>query len=72
MVENMDEQTRRLESSDKEAFSRLYLHYYPLLINYAGLMVSREAAEDIVQDVFVKVWKNKNNLIINNLTVGGG
>lgn len=37
-------------------YQRIYLQYASLLINFAGKFVSRFYAEDIVHDVFLKLW----------------
>ena len=40
--------------------------YYPGLCVYACKMIqSKSSAEDIVQDFFIKLWEDKNNLVIN-------
>lgn len=53
------------------AFTQLYLHFGKKLIQFAvSLVRSKEIAEELVEDVFVKLWANRNNLLeIENLTV---
>ena len=53
------------------AFTQLYLHFGKKLIQFAvSLVRSKEIAEELVEDVFVKLWANRNNLTeIKNLTV---
>ena len=58
-----DDIVMRISRSDRAAFDELYRRLYPLLVNYAGLMVSREAARDIVQDVFFKLWQGRKGLL---------
>ena len=53
----------RISRSDRAAFDELYRRLCPLLVNYAGLMVSREVARDIVQDVFFKLWLGRKGLL---------
>ena len=54
---------RRLKTGDKEAFRLLYERYYPLFISFAKRMLKDEAtAEDLMQNVFVKVWVGRANL----------
>ncbi|WP_020529131.1 RNA polymerase sigma-70 factor [Flexithrix dorotheae] len=50
--------------TDKEKFMELlFKSYYSQLCNFVFQMVKeRDTAEDIVQEVFLKVWKNKENL----------
>ena len=49
---------------DEQAFTVLFKDLYPNLKGYACLFVDDEAAEDIVQEVFVYVWRNKETLNI--------
>jgi len=53
------------------AFTQLYLHFGKKLIQFAlSLVRSKEIAEELVEDVFVKLWANRNNIVeIENLTV---
>lgn len=52
----------RLKKSDRKALNELYVDFYARLLNYASLLVSRETAEDIVHDVFIKLWDNREGL----------
>ncbi len=49
----------RFQQGDKAAFEKLMVKYYPRVLNfiyrYCGI---REIAEDLTQEVFVKVYKN--------------
>lgn len=55
---------RRTAEGNREAFSLLYTHYYPGLYRFVLFVVdSREDAEEIIQDVFLKVWLKKETLI---------
>lgn len=58
-------------SGDQQAFKRLFLHFYDYLFYFSNSFVkSREAAEEIVQDVFVSLWKKRETLSeIDNLRV---
>ena len=53
------------------AFTQLYVHFGKKLIQFAlSLVRSREIAEELVEDVFVKLWANRKNIVdIENLTV---
>ena len=45
------------------AFTKLYDHYRPLIYSVAFRMLkSRDLSEEILQDVFVKVWIKRNEL----------
>ena len=52
-----------LRNDDDEAFVEIYNRYWDKLLaigyNHAG---SKEAAEEIVQDVFTKLWEGRANL----------
>jgi RNA polymerase sigma-70 factor (ECF subfamily) len=52
-----------IRAGDREAFARLFRHWYPRLAEYAlRLLDSRDAAEDAVQEVFVALWKGRERL----------
>ena len=61
----------RISRSDRAAFDEMYRMYYPLLVNYASLMVSRETAKDIVHDVFFRLWTGRESLLPQSVTGGG-
>ena len=53
----------KLDSHD--AFVEIFRMYYSDLVMFCGQFVdSREACEDIVQDVFVKLWEDRRRLEI--------
>jgi RNA polymerase sigma-70 factor (ECF subfamily) len=56
---------------DEKAFRQLFVHYYDKLFYFSNSFVkSREAAEEIVQDVFISIWGRRDKLArINNLGV---
>src|SRR5688500_10638594 len=46
-----------------DVFTQLFHEHYPSLLRYAiHLLVSRESAEDIVQDVFMRVWQRQGEV----------
>ncbi|NRA47904.1 MAG: sigma-70 family RNA polymerase sigma factor [Phaeodactylibacter sp.] len=50
---------RRLQQKDKSAISELYDDYAPSLYGIALRIVHSEAiAQDVVQETFIKAWKN--------------
>ena len=50
---------------DKERFKEVFMKHYVPLCNYANSLVRDEMlAEDIVQDVFLHLWKNNDTLTI--------
>jgi RNA polymerase sigma-70 factor (ECF subfamily) len=56
---------------DEKAFSELFRYFYDRLLHFCIQYVhTREAAEEIVSDVFVKIWNRRANLEeISNLEV---
>jgi len=61
----------RVANGDEVAFTQLYVHFGKKLIQFAlSLVRSKEIAEELVEDVFVKLWANRNGITaIENLTV---
>jgi RNA polymerase sigma-70 factor (ECF subfamily) len=53
----------RIASGDKWAFTEVYLRYAPLLLKHVTqLLDSRDWAEEIVQDVFTRLWEARPSL----------
>jgi RNA polymerase sigma-70 factor (family 1) len=53
----------RLAADDHTALKALYEHYGPKLFQLALAIVrSKETAEEVVEDVFIKVWKKRVQL----------
>lgn len=51
---------RKLEEGDNGAFERLFGAYYPALCSFAESYVEDgAAAEDVVQDVFLRLWEDR-------------
>lgn len=45
---------------DPVAYKQLFLLYHARLINFSALITrSRESAEEVVSDVFLKIWNNR-------------
>ncbi|SNY99373.1 RNA polymerase sigma-70 factor [Flagellimonas pacifica] len=56
-----------VKKGDKEAYRLLYDLYYPKLLQIAiGYIPKNEDAEELVQDVFLKVWKKRYTININS------
>ncbi len=50
----------RIANDDEIAFTQLYLHFGKKLIHFAiSLIRSNEIAEELVEDVFVRIWANR-------------
>ena len=58
------------ERDDQTAFRKLFTHFYPGLFSFALAYVKdRQEAEEIAEDVFVRLWENRKMLpAIRNLT----
>ena len=55
-----------LESLDKNRFKEVFKEYYNPLCNFAISITSdRKMAQDVVQDVFTKIWDKRKELSIN-------
>jgi len=52
-----------LANNDKHAFDELYRLYYPKLYVYSKSFLKIDSGiDDILQEVFVKVWMNRQNI----------
>ncbi|MCD7977288.1 MAG: hypothetical protein LUG51_09065 [Tannerellaceae bacterium] len=54
----------RENPTELEEFKALYNTYAPQLIYYAAKYVDPVTAEDLVQDVFFKIWQKKYFIIL--------
>ena len=53
----------RFKNGDKESFKEIYYEHYMFLYNYGVKATSeKNLAEDCLQDLFLKLWKNRENL----------
>jgi RNA polymerase sigma-70 factor (family 1) len=54
---------RRLKQDDERAFDALFRHYSALVYRFAfSYLKSRPAAEEIVQECFIKIWEKRTQL----------
>lgn len=54
---------RKIAGGDVQAFRRLYDHYQPHLMTFIFRITrSRELTEEVVQDIFLKVWMTREAL----------
>lgn len=57
---------QRLRGGDKQALSELYNTYWQLLfVSAYNVIKDKELCEDIIQDVFMDIWHNREKLKIN-------
>jgi RNA polymerase sigma-70 factor (ECF subfamily) len=62
---------RITKQHDNHAFVQLFKKYYAPLCRYAYTLIkANDTAEEIVNDVFLKIWKNKEVLQINTCIQG--
>ncbi len=48
---------------DTQAYKQLFLLFYPSLVHFAAsILKSKESAEEIVSDVFIKIWQKRQHL----------
>jgi|TARA_R110000737_G_scaffold353010_1_gene401730 RNA polymerase sigma-70 factor (ECF subfamily) len=56
-----------LEQLDKNRFKEVFKKYYNPLCNYASTIVKdHKMAQDVVQDVFTKLWDKRDNVSIDS------
>ena len=58
---------RKLKGGDEQAFKALFQKYYSAMCNFAGqLLPDSEMAEEIVQDLFVRIWEKRESISIDS------
>lgn len=45
-------------------FNEVFVAHYAALRAYAGLLVGDNKGEDVVQDVFLKIWENRDTITV--------
>jgi len=62
---------QKIADGDQEAFRKFYLFFRNRLIHFAFAMVKgKDSSEEIVEDVFIKLWQSRASLInIENIKV---
>jgi RNA polymerase sigma-70 factor (ECF subfamily) len=57
----------KLKNDDQSAFSILFTRYYQDLVRFSfGFTRDSDASEEIVQEVFLKLWENRDSLLIHH------
>jgi RNA polymerase sigma-70 factor (family 1) len=57
--------TDRIKQGDSSAFSIVFTHYYADLVIFANTFIrDKETSEEIVQDIFIKLWENRDKITI--------
>lgn len=62
----------RLAAGQQEALAPLYARYAPLIYNLAAQSLDRPAAEEVVQEVFLAVWRHAGSFDPERRSAGGG
>ncbi len=65
MILKEQHQLRKIRKGDIASFEKLFFSFYPGLLKYSERLVRKaEIAEEVVQDVFYNVWKNRESIRI--------
>ncbi len=57
------EYLKKIAQDDSQAFDALFMLYYPKVKNFiSGLIKNEEDARDLAQDIFLKIWDNREKL----------
>ena len=60
---NLNKVLYNLSNDDKQALEELFNYYYPRLYQFSKSFLKLEdGIDDILQEVFVKIWKNRANI----------
>ncbi len=55
----------KLKYGDEQAFEKLFRHYYaPLCLYASGILQNSAAAEEVVQQFFVRFWERRETITI--------
>ena len=61
----------QIKTGDEKAFEKIYDKYWKILFNYGyHRLKKREIVEGLVQEVFVNLWKERENLSIHSSLIG--
>ncbi|MBN2480833.1 MAG: RNA polymerase sigma-70 factor [Bacteroidales bacterium] len=65
MLSDYNQYWQKIRLGDEEALEALYKQSFPHLISYARTITGQlHLAEEIVQDVLLKIWQNRSVIII--------
>ena len=54
-----------------DTYKAVFRQCYPKLLFYATRLVGTEEAEDVVQDVFVELWRRRDSVVIGEQILAG-
>ena len=58
----------KIKKDDEKALEDLFRHYFPRLFDFAfKITKDQSVAEDIVQDIYIKLWENRKSIVIKNI-----
>ena len=64
-VDPLSDLCQRLRQSDRAAFAEVFQHLHTPLVRYARRITGDEAtAYDVLQDVFMKLWEDRQSLTV--------
>ncbi len=53
----------KIKNRSESAYQKLFLEFYAPLVSFAmNIVHSKDIAEDLVQDIFIKIWEGRNNI----------
>ncbi|MCL3779573.1 RNA polymerase sigma-70 factor [Prolixibacteraceae bacterium JC049] len=60
-----------LKTEDAQIFDQFFVQHYEVLCNYAFIILGDyDEAEDLVQEVFAKIWINKDRIPLKETNIG--
>ncbi|MGC4232894.1 MAG: RNA polymerase sigma-70 factor [Niabella sp.] len=61
----------RISLSDEAAFRELFEHFFPGLLSFCiSILKNQHLAEEVVEDVFIKLWENrKTATVVRNISL---
>ena len=67
-MSNDSETIRRIRRGDKQEFEKLFRSSYVSLVRYARILLKdHDMAEEIVQDLFFRLWQDRETLFSHRL-----
>jgi len=55
----------RLKSGDESALTAIYKKYWQqLFLSAYNVLKDKQACEDVIQELFIKIWNNRDNIEI--------
>lgn len=62
-IANLDRILSELANGNDSSLEELFNYYYPRLYNFSrSILKIEEGIDDILQEVFVKIWQNRKNI----------